>query len=92
MHMEDQIRQALESAFSPVHLEIINESDNHIGHAGHDGSGESHFKLIVVSKVFTEYNRVQRHQLAYAALSALFPSKIHALSMMLFTEFEYKSL
>ena len=43
MTNEELIRQKITEEFSPEHFEIINESDKHVGHAGHDGEGQSHF-------------------------------------------------
>lgn len=71
----------LEGALSPSHLELVNESDHHIGHAGHDGSNESHFRLIIEAEAFTGRNRVQRQRLVYRALGDLMDAKVHALSM-----------
>ena len=52
MDMESRIRKKLSDAFSPSLLEVVNESHLHRGHAGDDGSGESHFRVKVVSKSF----------------------------------------
>ena len=50
--MTDKIKRKIESAFSPDLLEIRNDSDKHRGHAGDNGSGESHFHLTIVSDIF----------------------------------------
>jgi BolA protein len=89
MSVENQIKTIIESAFDPVHLEVINQSDNHIGHAGHDGSGESHFKLMVVSLAFEETSRVERSRLANQALEPVFANGLHALSMKLLAPSEH---
>ena len=85
------IKQKIEDNLKPVHFEIINESDRHIGHAGHDGSGESHFKLMVVSSAFDGCSRVQRHRQVYDLLDGAFSMGLHALSMQLYTPSEYKN-
>ncbi len=90
MRMEEHIKKAVEEALKPIHLEVINESDRHIGHAGHDGSGESHFKLVVVSDSFEGCSRVERQRLVNASLKNLLESKLHALSMRCLTGSEYK--
>ncbi len=91
MSISALIQQKIEEHFMPSHFEIVNESDKHLGHAGHDGSGESHFKLIIVSDLFGEYNRIQRNRLVYSALDGLFDAGLHALSLELFVPFEYKN-
>ena len=44
------------------------------------GDGE-HFEALIVSEAFRGKNRVQRHQLVYAALGERMRGEIHALSM-----------
>ena len=53
----------------------------HAGHAGHDGSGESHFSLLVVSEAFAGLNRVQRQRLVFAAVGDLMDGRVHALQI-----------
>lgn len=63
------------------HLEVINESDLHVGHAGHDGRGESHFKITLISDDFKGLNRVQSHRKIYEILGDLVTKRIHALAL-----------
>ena len=71
----------LEEAFSPSRLALQDDSDQHRGHAGHDGSGESHFSLEIESSAFAGQNRVQRQRLVFKALGDLLQTKVHALQM-----------
>lgn len=80
MKMEEQIREKLESAFSPDILVIKNQSHLHAGHAGDDGSGESHFKIEISADCFGDASRVARERLIYQALEAEMKI-IHALSL-----------
>ncbi|GAA5090934.1 MAG: BolA family transcriptional regulator [Alcaligenaceae bacterium] len=52
----------------------------------------SHFEAIIVSPAFEGKNRIQRHQVVYAALGDRMKSEIHALSMRTYTPEEYKAL
>ena len=81
MSIEAQIKQKIMEELKPEHFELINESDKHIGHAGHDGSGDSHFKLIVVSSAFGDCTRIQMHRMVTDILSSLFDEGLHALSL-----------
>src|SRR5262245_44093483 len=56
MKRADLIKARLQESLKPQHLELVNESARHRGHAGDDDSGESHFKLIVVSSHFEGMN------------------------------------
>lgn len=76
-----EIIHRLTATLSPTRLDLDNQSDRHIGHAGHDGSGESHFALTIESAMFEGLNRVQRQRAVYAALGELMVDKVHALSI-----------
>lgn len=71
----------LENALSPTRLVLQNDSDQHRGHAGHDGTGESHFSLEIVSSEFEDLSRVQRQRLIYKALGDLIETQVHALQI-----------
>lgn len=75
-----EIRSRLQQALSPEHIEIIDESHLHAGHAG-AASGAGHFNVSIVSAQFTNQSLVQRHRMVYMAVSDLMPSEIHALSI-----------
>jgi BolA protein len=81
MAREDDIRQALEAAFSPRELEVENESHRHAGHAGDDGSGESHFRVRIVADAFEGQSRIARHRAVHAALGKELMGEIHALAL-----------
>jgi BolA family transcriptional regulator, general stress-responsive regulator len=76
----EKIRGCLTTAFQPQHLEIIDDSHQHAGHAG-ARSGGGHFTVHLVSAAFAGKSLVQRHRMVYEALSALMSSDIHALSI-----------
>jgi BolA protein len=83
------IEQRLKQALSPIHVELIDASAAHAGHAQAGGAG--HFYLTIVSQAFAGKTLVQRHQLVYQALSDLMPSQIHALSIQAYTPDEYST-
>jgi len=76
-----EIRQRLVAALAPTRLELDDQSDRHIGHAGHDGRGESHFALVIESATFAGLNRVARQRAIYAALGDLMKERVHALNI-----------
>lgn len=74
------IRARLEPALAPTHLEIIDESHLHVGHAGaKDGRG--HFRVRIDSPRFAGLRRLQQHRLVYDALDDLMQTDIHALAI-----------
>ncbi|MES2987305.1 MAG: BolA family protein [Pseudomonadota bacterium] len=75
------IAARLTAALAPSHLEVINDSHHHAGHMGDDGSGESHWTVVVESPAFSGVSRVQRQRLINNALADLLASRIHALAI-----------
>ena len=80
MAVSDEITQRLTEAFQPTELEVINESHRHAGHAGDDGSGESHFRVKIRAAAFAPMGRVDRHRAVQKALGDL-NTRIHALAL-----------
>jgi BolA family transcriptional regulator, general stress-responsive regulator len=71
----------LTAALSPTRLDLDDQSNQHIGHAGHDPRGESHFALTIESAAFAGLNRVERQRKVYAALGELMRERVHALTI-----------
>ena len=80
MSVKDEIEARLTEAFAPTELVVENESHRHAGHAGDDGSGESHFRVTIRAAAFTPMGRVERHRAVHRALGDL-TARIHALAL-----------
>jgi BolA protein len=80
LNIRMEMQQRLQAAFEPTALEVVDDSNSHIGHAGHDGSGESHFNVMIRSAVFAGQSRVQQHRAVHKALGDIVP-RIHALAL-----------
>ncbi len=80
MQIESEIRQRLEEAFAPTRLEVVNDSHRHAGHGGDDGSGESHFSMVIRSPVLAALSRIDRHRAVNKALGDL-TTRVHALAI-----------
>lgn len=76
-----EIESLLRAALSPSHLEVINDSARHSGHAGDDGSGESHFTIVIESAAFAGVSRLQRQRMVNAALGDIPGQRVHALAI-----------
>ena len=81
MTVEQGIREALMIALEPTRLDVVNESHMHAGHASSPGTGESHFRVLVVSPLFKGISRVERHRMVNAALANLLRHKVHAMAI-----------
>ncbi len=75
-----QLRSALEQAFAPSTLEIIDDSAAHAGHAGARSGG--HFRVHLVAAAFRGHSPLERHRLVYAAVAPLLSGSIHALNIV----------
>lgn len=81
MGLAEQIKAALESQFHPTTLQVVNESHKHSGHTGDDGSGESHWKVIITAPAFAPMTRLERHRAVHAALGPAIIGRLHALAV-----------
>lgn len=76
-----EISRILTESFSPVRLEVINDTARHHGHAGDDGSGESHFTVEIESAAFAGLSRLERQRLVNRALGDIPGQRVHALAI-----------
>ncbi len=75
----EALRERLTAAFSPLTLEIVDDSHRHVGHTGARSGG--HFSVRIVSDAFDGHSAVARHRQVYAAVGELMGTQIHALSI-----------
>ena len=76
-----EIERLLETALAPTRLAVINDSARHHGHAGDDGSGESHFTVEIESAAFAGQSRLERQRMVNRALGDLPGQRVHALAI-----------
>ncbi|MEN3972354.1 BolA family protein [Sphingomicrobium sp. XHP0235] len=86
-----EIIRRLRNALQPETLRLDNDSAKHAGHAGDDGSGETHWSLHIVSAQFEDQSRVARQRMVYKALGDLMDNPIHALAIKAQTPGEARS-
>ena len=88
MGMPDLMRERLAN-LAPQHLDIIDDSARHRGHAGASQGG--HYRLTIVSTAFAGKPPLARHRLVHQALGDLMQAGIHALSITAATPDEFQS-
>jgi BolA protein len=81
MTVRDQIIEKLTKAFQPVSLDVVDESHQHEGHAGHRPEGETHFRVHIVSDAFRGKTRLERHRMVNDTLSRELRERVHALTI-----------
>lgn len=87
MNITTEIKTRLQ-ALMPNHIELIDDSHLHAGHAGNTGGG--HYRLLIVSDLFETLSRLERQRKVQDLLQDLFGHAIHALSIRTFTNNEYQ--
>ena len=85
MNVQQTIESRLAEAFSPNHLEVINESQQH----NVPPNSETHFKVVIVALDFDSKRKVARHQAVYAVLAEELAGPVHALALHTYTMAEW---
>ena len=81
MNTRDRISEKLNAAFSPVSLDVQDESHQHAGHAGSRPGGETHYRVYIVSEAFKGKSRLERHRMVNTALAQELAGGVHALAI-----------
>jgi BolA protein len=89
MGVEAVMREKLMVGLDPTRLDIVNESELHAGHRGSPGTGESHFRVLVVSAKFAGQSRVERHRMVNALLTDEVGKRVHAFALTALTPDEH---
>ncbi|KHL25342.1 BolA family transcriptional regulator [Croceibacterium mercuriale] len=76
-----EMEQRLRAALAPIRLEVINDTAQHLGHAGDDGSGESHFTIVIEADAFAGVSRLERQRMVNRALGDIPGSRVHAVAV-----------
>ena len=83
MMVRDEIAERLQAAFQPRVLDVLDESEQHIGHAGYREGGQSHFRVVIEADEFAGMSRIARHRAVHAALGQELVGRIHALALQI---------
>jgi len=81
MSLEACMREKLMVALRPSRLDVVNESHLHAGHSSSPGTGESHFRVLIVSNGFAGKTRVERHRMINDVLADELKDGVHALAI-----------
>ncbi len=82
MNYTERMETKLTKAFSPSHLEIIDESEAHRGHGGYREGGETHFKINIKAEFFNGMSRVAQQRAVMAAVRQELEERVHALALV----------
>lgn len=88
MQMRGRIEEKLTAALAPSRLAVIDESHRHAGHSGSRDTGETHFRVEIVSVAFEGKGRVARQRMINDLLAEELRTGVHALSLVTLTPTE----
>ena len=86
MEVQSAIEEKLINGIDAMHLEVVNESNNHNVPPG----SESHFKVVLVSNAFEGQSLIARHRTINKLLEDELKNQIHALALHTYTESEWR--
>lgn len=81
MSLQTRMREKLTLTLHPTRLDVVNESHLHAGHGGSPNTGESHFRLLIISGDFQGKSRVERHRIVNELLRDELRDGVHALAI-----------
>jgi BolA protein len=81
MRVQEIITRKLTEAFTPDSVRVVDESEQHAGHAGHREGGQTHFRVYIVSQAFKGKSRLERHRMINQTLADELAGGVHALAI-----------
>jgi BolA family transcriptional regulator, general stress-responsive regulator len=81
MATRDLIMEKLTNAFRPAHIDVVDESHQHVGHSGHRPGGQTHFRVYIVAEAFKGKSRLERHRMVNDTLASELRGGVHALAI-----------
>jgi len=79
--VSEQITEKLRRAFSPLRLDVVDDSARHAGHAGARPEGETHFRVAIVAEAFAGKSALERHRMVNEVLADELAGPVHALNI-----------
>ena len=81
-HSAALLAQRLRESLQPTALEVIDESAQHAGHVGSNGTDfGTHFRVKIASPLFAGQSRVACHRLVYDSLQLFIDQGVHAIAI-----------
>ena len=79
--MKERIIKKLEDGLNPKDLEVKNNSYLHQGHAGDNGTGETHFEINISAESLEGLSKVNAHRKINKLINDEFEKGLHALEI-----------
>ncbi len=90
MIVPEQLRLRLISQLQALHVQVEDESHRHAGHRQDPLVSGGHYRVEIVSPLFSGKTTLQQHRLVYEALAEQMGSTIHALVLRTYSPEQWR--
>ena len=89
MKRKSKIEKVIKDYFEPYYFSVLVVSEQHRGHQGFREGTESHFEIVIVSKIFDNKNKIDRHRMVNKILKGDYSKDLHSVTIKALTLEEF---
>jgi BolA protein len=89
MKRQSKIEKIIKEVFTPYYFSVLDVSEEHRGHQSFQENVESHFEIVIVSKIFNNKSKIDRHRMVNQTLKEEYLSDLHSVTIRALTVEEF---
>ena len=89
MKRKTKIEKVIKDYFEPYYFSVLDVSEQHRGHQSFREGVESHFEIVIVSKIFDNKNIIDRHRMVNKILKDDYSKDLHSVTIKALTLEEF---
>ena len=89
MKRKSKIEKVINDNFEPYYFSVLDVSEQHRGHQSFREGTESHFEIVIVSKIFDNKNKIDRHRMVNEILKNEYSKDLHSVTIKALTLQEF---
>ena len=89
MKRRSKIEKIIKEVFAPYYFSVLDVSEEHRGHQSFQENVESHFEIVIVSKIFNNKSKIDRHRMVNQTLKEEYLSDLHSVTIRALTLEEF---
>jgi BolA protein len=89
MKRKSKIEKVIKDYFEPYYFSVLDVSEQHRGHQSFREGAESHFEIVIVSKIFDNKNKIDRHRMVNKILKDDYSKDLHSVTIKALTLEEF---
>jgi BolA protein len=89
MKRKSKIEKVIKDFFEPYYFSVLDVSEQHRGHQSFREGIESHFEIVIVSKIFDNKNKIDRHRMVNEILKNEYSKDLHSVTIKALTLQEF---